>query len=123
MIFFNRKFYDENTKIHFLISDNFGISISKAFFLCNKAGLKGTLLLKDIENSLLRSLEYVMVTYYDFSKLRKRLFEKQLKNQFLLGTYRGRRMALGLPVRGQRTHSNAKTAKRLKPIKLLGNQR
>jgi ribosomal protein S13 len=28
-----------------------------------------------------------------------------------LGSYRGLRLKFGLPVRGQRTHSNAKTAK------------
>jgi small subunit ribosomal protein S13 len=47
--------------------------------------------------------------------------EKDLKNDILgnialkrrIGSYQGRRHALGYPVHGQRTHSNASTAKRL----------
>jgi small subunit ribosomal protein S13 len=37
-----------------------------------------------------------------------------------IGTYRGRRHAMGLPVNGQRTSSNAKTAKRLNKVDRRG---
>lgn len=44
----------------------------------------------------------------------KRFIEHNIRTQVSLGTYRGIRHTLNLPVRGQRTHSNAKTQRRLK---------
>lgn len=60
--------------------------------------------------------------------LRRIVIESDLKRQMLaniahhrqIGTYRGRRHAQGLPVRGQRTQTNALTAKRLNRIERRG---
>jgi small subunit ribosomal protein S13 len=44
---------------------------------------------------------------------RLRLVRKQAKRLVQLSTWRGLRLAQGLPCRGQRTHGNARTARRL----------
>lgn len=47
--------------------------------------------------------------------LRKEIREN-IAHQRMIGSYVGRRHAMGLPVRGQNTQNNAKTAKKLNRI-------
>lgn len=114
MIFFNNKYYSDNIKLHNVLADNFGISIAKAKYVCFKSGIIGSISLKDIDISLLKHIEYILTSFYGFSKLQKRIFDAYRKQQISIGTYRGRRLSVGLPARGQRTHTNAQTAKRLR---------
>ncbi|KAI5121661.1 hypothetical protein M0805_002737 [Coniferiporia weirii] len=46
----------------------------------------------------------------------KREVRENIAHQRMIGSYVGRRHAMGLPVRGQNTQNNAKTAKRLNRI-------
>jgi small subunit ribosomal protein S13 len=46
----------------------------------------------------------------------KRLMQENIKRLRDMGTYRGRRHAMSLPVRGQRTQNQTKTAKKLNKI-------
>ena len=41
---------------------------------------------------------------------------ENIAHQRMIGSYVGRRHAMGLPVRGQRTRSNARTAKKLNRV-------
>jgi small subunit ribosomal protein S13 len=45
-------------------------------------------------------------------KNRKKKIKKHIKKHISLNTYKGFRFKLGLPVRGQRTHTNACTSKK-----------
>lgn len=42
----------------------------------------------------------------------KKLKSQNLKNLFSIKSYRGLRLKQGLPVRGQRTHTNARTSRK-----------
>lgn len=46
----------------------------------------------------------------------KREYRSNIMHHKLIGTVRGRRHAAGFPVNGQRTHTNAKTAKKLNRV-------
>ncbi|KAK4689291.1 small subunit ribosomal protein S13, partial [Tremellales sp. Uapishka_1] len=46
----------------------------------------------------------------------RRNLQADIGHQRTVGTYRGRRHAMGLPARGQNTRSNAKTAKKLNRV-------
>ena len=89
----------------------FGLNKSSNKFLTGIAGLNlktRTLKLPDnyllfINNSLRLNFIILKILYKKYSVIIKK--EKQL------GSYRGLRLKLGLPNRGQRTHSNAKTMK------------
>jgi small subunit ribosomal protein S13 len=50
----------------------------------------------------------------------RRKVRTNIQHMRSIGTYRGRRHAMGLPVNGQRTRSNAKTAKRLNKVDRRG---
>lgn len=53
------------------------------------------------------------------SELRREVREN-IAHQRMIGSYRGKRHAMGLPVRGQNTQSNAKTARRLNRVERFG---
>jgi small subunit ribosomal protein S13 len=112
MIFFNRRSYSENAQLHFVIAKSYGISCEKAKYLCLKAGFYKAIKLKDVSYTLLRKLEQIMLDIYDFALIRKRFLEINIGIQADIGSYRGRRFKQGLPVRGQRTHSNGGTSRR-----------
>jgi len=46
----------------------------------------------------------------------RREIRENIAHQRMIGSYVGRRHAMGLPVRGQNTQNNAKTAKKLNRI-------
>jgi len=46
----------------------------------------------------------------------RREIRENIDHQRMIGSYIGRRHAMGLPVRGQNTQNNAKTAKKLNRI-------
>lgn len=46
----------------------------------------------------------------------RREVRANIAHQRAVGSYRGKRHALGFPVNGQRTHTNAKTAKKLNRV-------
>lgn len=51
----------------------------------------------------------------------RRLVQENIKRLRDMGTYRGRRHAMGLPVRGQRTRTQIETAKRLNTLERGGS--
>jgi len=50
----------------------------------------------------------------------RRFVRENIMHHRIVNTYIGRRHAMGLPVRGQRTNSNAKTARRLNKVERCG---
>ena len=52
---------------------------------------------------------------YQIGKFLKDFIRQRIINLFEINSIRGRRLFGGYPVRGQRTHSNARTSKALKP--------
>ena len=50
----------------------------------------------------------------------KRLLQENIRRLRDMGTYRGRRHAMGLPVRGQRTRNQIETAKKLNKLERRG---
>ncbi|KAL2136930.1 hypothetical protein VTI74DRAFT_91 [Chaetomium olivicolor] len=50
----------------------------------------------------------------------RKIVQDNIKRLRDMGTYRGRRHAMGLPVRGQRTRNQTETAKRLNKVERRG---
>jgi len=105
----------EEKSIFLALKNVYGIGKSRSFLLCKKLGfcvnLKVNELSDDQITKLLKQIESSNLTIT--SDLRK---IKQLVTVKLVAikSYRGLRQINGFPVRGQRTHSNGKTAKRNK---------
>jgi small subunit ribosomal protein S13 len=95
----------------------FGIGPTKAREICTKVGIpqaKRVAQLSDEE--VLRIREAIDRDYQVEGDLRREV-AMNIKRLMDLGCYRGLRHRKGLPVRGQRTHTNARTRKgKARPI-------
>jgi small subunit ribosomal protein S13 len=88
----------------------FGIGRARARTICEAAGINRVTKIKDLSDSQMDKLrEQVSKTQIE-GDLRREV-SMNIKRLIDLGTWRGKRHRLGLPVRGQRTRTNARTRK------------
>ena len=93
----------------------YGINTNKASLICKKLGFSLNLKVKNLSkfqmNQIIKIVEFLnLIVANDLRKLN--LLNK--KKLVFIKSYRGLRKKKGLPVRGQRTHTNAKTARKIK---------
>jgi small subunit ribosomal protein S13 len=89
----------------------YGIGRASALVILNKAGIDGAIRVKDLsEEHIVKIREIIQEGYQVEGDLRK-TFSMNIKRLIDSGTYRGLRHRKGLPVRGQRTKTNARTRK------------
>ena len=89
----------------------YGIGRASALSILSKAGIDGAIRVKDLsEEHIVKIREIIQEGYQVEGDLRK-TFSMNVKRLIGSGTYRGLRHRKGLPVRGQRTKTNARTRK------------
>lgn len=95
----------------------YGIGRTKAKQICEVVGIPRERRINDMtEEEVMRVREMIDRDYQVEGDLRRET-AMNIKRLMDLGCYRGLRHRKGLPVRGQRTHTNARTRKgRARPI-------
>ncbi len=88
----------------------FGIGRSRARRVCADAGVKPTTPIKSLSEGEVESLRSEIGKYIVEGDLRREV-GIAIKRLMDLGCYRGLRHRRGLPLRGQRTRTNARTRK------------
>ena len=88
----------------------FGIGRARAGLICDSAGVERTRKIKDLSDTEMDRLREQVTKVPTEGDLRREV-SMNIKRLIDLGTWRGRRHRLGLPVRGQRTRTNARTRK------------
>jgi small subunit ribosomal protein S13 len=88
----------------------FGIGRARAQAICTAAGVLGTRKIKDLSDSELERIRENVARFTVEGDLRREV-SMSIKRLMDLGCYRGVRHRKGLPVRGQRTRTNARTRK------------
>jgi small subunit ribosomal protein S13 len=89
----------------------FGIGRSAAEAMLNKLNIDNSIKTKDLsEDELVKIREYIENNYTIEGDLRREV-SQNVKRLIEINSYRGIRHKRGLPVRGQRTHTNARTRK------------
>ncbi len=88
----------------------FGVGRSRAQKICDAAGVKRNSKMKDLSESELDRLREQVGKLTIEGDLRREV-TMSIKRLMDLGCYRGVRHRKGLPVRGQRTRTNARTRK------------
>lgn len=86
----------------------FGIGLSRSKAILAATGVNPDTRVKDLSDTEVTSLRTAIEAYQVEGDLR-RWESMNIKRLVDIGTYRGRRHRLGLPVRGQRTRTNART--------------
>lgn len=86
----------------------YGIGLTRSHAILAKTGVNPDTRVKDLSDADVTTLRGAIEEYQVEGDLRR--FESMsIKRLMDIGTYRGRRHRLGLPVRGQRTRTNART--------------
>lgn len=95
----------------------FGIGSTKAKEICGSVGIPFSQRVHELtDDEILKIRELIDASYRVEGDLRREI-SMNIKRLMDLGCYRGLRHRKGLPVRGQRTHTNARTRKgKAKPI-------
>jgi small subunit ribosomal protein S13 len=88
----------------------YGVGRTRAKEACELAGVDPTTKVKDLTESEVNSIRSVIAKWAVEGDLRREV-SMNIKRLMDLGSYRGMRHRRGLPVRGQRTRTNARTRK------------
>jgi small subunit ribosomal protein S13 len=83
---------------------------TRALDLCKGAGVNPTTRVKDLTEAEVNAIRSQMAKFAVEGDLRREV-SMNIKRLMDLGSYRGMRHRRGLPVRGQRTRTNARTRK------------
>ena len=100
-----------NKRIEISLTYIYGVGRTSANEICEKAGIEvgsKTELLSEAETIKLRE---ILERDYKVEGDLRREVNQNIKMLMDIGCYRGLRHRRGLPVRGQRTHTNARTRK------------
>lgn len=89
----------------------FGIGPCTAREICQKAGVPGDRKVDELSESDVKAIRETIETGYKVEGDLRREIQQNIKRLMDLGCYRGLRHRKGLPVNGQRTHTNARTRK------------
>ena len=100
-----------NKKVSVGLTYIHGIGDKSAWDICEKAGIdKDKRVNELLETEVIQIREIIDGSYRVEGELRRDI-STNIKRLMDLGNYRGLRHRRGLPVRGQRTHTNARTRK------------
>jgi small subunit ribosomal protein S13 len=88
----------------------YGIGRTRAQQICSAAGVVSSAKVKDISDSDMEKLRDEVAKFTVEGDLRREI-SMNIKRLMDLGCYRGLRHRRGLPCRGQRTRTNARTRK------------
>jgi small subunit ribosomal protein S13 len=89
----------------------YGIGRTSARKICEKTGVNPEKRLNDLTTEEINSLRKVIETDYKVEGRLRSEVALNIKRLMDIGCYRGLRHRKGLPVRGQRTKTNARTRK------------
>ncbi|MCK6589006.1 MAG: 30S ribosomal protein S13 [Polyangiaceae bacterium] len=89
----------------------YGIGRTTAKEICKKARIPENKKVDELSDAEVRAIREILDAEYKVEGDLRREVQLNIKRLMDLGCYRGLRHRRGLPVRGQRTHTNARTRK------------
>ena len=115
MIYIFETEIQDKKSVYFALQKIFGLGKAKSESICKKLGFSTNLKVNELTReqnlSLVKLIENSSISINnDLKKINSKFF----KNLIEIKAYRGLRRLNNLPVRGQRTHTNARTSKRFK---------
>lgn len=118
MIYLFESRIPEEKSVYFALTYVYGIHKSTALLICKNLGFLKNIKIKDLSidqiNKLLKTTEFLNLLVGSSLKKKKHLI---LKNLISIKSYRGLRRTQGLPTRGQRTHTNARSCRKFTFLK------
>ena len=100
-----------NKRIEIALTYIYGLGRSSARAICEKAEINGDTKTDHLSDGEVVLLREIIERDYKVEGDVRREISQNIKMLMDIGCYRGLRHRRGLPVRGQRTHTNARTRK------------
>jgi small subunit ribosomal protein S13 len=100
-----------NKRMEVALTYIYGVGRTTAREILDKAGVGRSIRTDDLNDEQLSAIRRVMEADYKVEGDLRREVQTKIKRLMDLGCYRGLRHRRNLPVRGQRTHTNARTRK------------
>ncbi|MCL6623617.1 MAG: 30S ribosomal protein S13 [Fimbriimonadales bacterium] len=100
-----------NKKVAFALPYIYGIGRSSAVKICEAAGVSPDKKVQELSDQEVARLREVIENEYRVEGELRREVQQSIRRLIEINCYRGLRHRRGLPVRGQRTRSNARTRK------------
>jgi small subunit ribosomal protein S13 len=89
----------------------FGIGRNRSIEALKATGVDGNQRVKDVpESDIIMLRDYIVANFQTEGDLRREV-QGDIRRKVEIGSYQGIRHRRGMPVRGQRTHTNARTRK------------
>lgn len=109
------KFFKKEGKNKLVIkalSENYGIGYKQACLILDKIGLSKKYTVENLKENDFNRISKIIEKHFLIEDQLKKKKQEDIKRLKKIKTYKGVRHSLGLPVRGQRTCSNARTQKK-----------
>jgi small subunit ribosomal protein S13 len=100
-----------NKRMDIALTYLYGVGRTLATKILKGAGIDGAKRTDDVTEAEIAKIRDVLEASYKVEGDLRKEVAMNIKRLMDLGTYRGLRHRRGLPVRGQRTHTNARTRK------------
>lgn len=101
-------------KLFIALTEIYGLGNHNAFQICDLLGISVDKRLKQLSSQQLENLTQLVNQNYNIGSEIRRSTLKNIQRLIKIASYRGFRHTEGLPVRGQRTHGNSRTRRKLK---------
>jgi small subunit ribosomal protein S13 len=109
-------------QVLYAIQSIYGVGPKRAGEIVEKAGIDPTIRIKDLTEDQIGHLRSTIDSDYEVEGDLRREIYSNIRRLMEIGCYRGLRHRRGLPTRGQRTRSNARTRKG-KPKTVAGKKK
>ena len=116
MLYIFNKTIPENTSIVYALTILYGINIYQSKKICKNIGINPQITVNKLKNNHVNRLINYINKNLKIEQFLKKDKKDKINDLLEIKSNRGIRLSQGLPVRGQRTHTNAKTSKKLKNI-------
>ncbi len=104
----------ENVLVCTALCNLFGVGKEVALQLCDQLGVSRKRRVFSLTNAEIETLYDLIDTNYKVGVELRQEIRRNKGRLVKISTYRGFRVVQGLPSRGQRTHGNSRTARRLR---------
>lgn len=116
MLYIFNKTISDSKSILYALTTLFGINEYQSKKICKNIGINPQITLNKLKNNHVNRLVNYINKNLKVEQLLKKAKTERLNVLIDIKSNRGIRQSQGLPVRGQRTHTNARTARKLKQI-------
>lgn len=103
----------KNKRIDIALTYIYGIGLSRSKEILKKININ-LKPVKDLHDTEVTSIRYILDSDYLIEGDLRRFESLNIKRLMEINSYRGKRHRIGLPLRGQRTRTNARTRRGLK---------